>query len=219
MDMGFMLALRSRILGNKNLVRDLIGMLLALAAGISGQLILSDPLKVLAPELPMLSLQDWPGSQFTVELQIIGGGAWQEERGFLQSIVLMSNKTPVAEATQTMTWYADLTQAGAAWHQHRSEPYYDFPIVATSAGEDKPESLLFCSPPDPDTSRECGYRAHWKHWYTQVTFTSRSIDDLPPSEMQKLTDRIDQLMMSAPDKPCMWIFCAGRGEAGKESRQ
>jgi len=205
-----MQSFRNKIVGNRNLVRDLIGILLALAVGVSGQLILADPLKVLAPELPMLSPQDWPGSQFTIELAIVNGRAWQEERSFTQSIVLIKNKTIIAEASQIITWYADLTQAAAAWNQHKGEPYYGFPIVARSTGNDKPVSMLFCGPPVPDTPGECSYRAYWEHWYTQVTFNMGTSDDFTFLEMQKLTDRIDQLLMSAPDKPCQGFFCTGK---------
>lgn len=204
-------SLRSLVAGKRYGVRDLIGILLALAVGISGQLILSDPLKILAPEIPLLSLSDWPGSQFTVEPQIIEGLAWQERRSFSQSIVLIKNETPLAEASQTSVWYADLTQAKAAWIQHKREPYHDFPIIARNTEDDKPASLLFCSTPVPDTPGECGYRAYWKHWYTQVTFYRGISKEFPLSEIQKLTDRIDQHLLSAPDKPCQGFFCNGEG--------
>jgi hypothetical protein len=211
-----MLFFKSRMVGNRNLIRDLIGILLALAVGISGQLILSDPLRVLAPKnLPLLSPQDWPGSQFNLELLIVGGRPWQENRSFMRSIVLIKDNTPIAEATQTIVWYADLTQAAADWNQHKSEPYYDFPIVAKNTDTDKPASLLFCSTPEPGLQGECGYRAYWKHWYTQVTIYGGISKDFPLSEVQKLTDRIDQLLMSAPDKPCDGFFCNGVGNEGR----
>ena len=50
-----MQSLRNLVAGKRYGVRDLIGILLALAIGISGQLFLADPLKILAPSLPMLS--------------------------------------------------------------------------------------------------------------------------------------------------------------------
>lgn len=202
-----MRSLRSTIAGKGYSVRDLIGMLLALAVGISGQLFLADPLQVLAPSLPMLSPEDWPGSRFTIERQIMGGRAWREQRSFQQSIVLIKNQKPVASATQIIVWYADLEQAKAAWDQHRKEPYYDYPIIARSTDKDKPASLLFCSPPVPDTPGECGYRAYWKHWYTQVTFYRGISEEFPLPEIQKLTSRIDQHLISAPDKPCQGFFC------------
>ena len=211
-----MLFFRSLMVGNRNLVRDLIGIVLALAVGLGGQLLLSDPMRVLAPELPVLSPQDWPGSQFFGPLRIEGGRPWSDQRAFQQSIALIRNEVGVAEATQRISWYADLTQAAAAWDQHKSEPFWDFPIVARNTGNNKPESLLLCSTPEPDISPLCSYRAYWEHWYTEVTFTSRTIDDLPPSEMQKLTNRIDQLLMSAPDKPCQGFFCKDTMEAGNE---
>jgi hypothetical protein len=202
-----MQSLRSLVAGKRYRSRDLIGILLALAVGISGQLFLADPLKILAPSLPVLSPADWQGSQDNREPIILSGSAWNEKRSFQQSIVLIKNQKPVASATQIIVWYADLTQTKAAWNQHKREPYYDFPIIARGTNEDEPASLLFCGPPVSDTPGECAYRAYWGHWYTQVTFYGGNSEDFPLSEMRKLTDRIDQLLMSAPDKPCQGFFC------------
>ena len=197
---------------NRNLVRDLIGILLALAFGISGQLILSEPVKILAPRLPMLSPQDWPGSELGRALSITGGRPWRENRSFTQSIMLIKNGISIAEATQRIIWHADRMQAAAMWNQYKNEPYYDFIVIASSTNNDKPESVLLCSTPAPDTYRECLYRAYWEHWYTDVTFTLGISDDVPLSEVQKLTDRLDQLLMSAPDTPCQGVFCTNEME-------
>ena len=202
---------RSLTAGNRNLKRDLIGILLAFIAGISGQLFLLNPLRVLAPELPMLSPRDWPGSQYNLELLSTDGRPWSEYRAFQRNIVLIKDGVLVKEAEQTIVWYANLTQAAAAWDQHRREPYHDFPVVDSNTRKKGPESLLFCSPGEPYISPLCSYRAYWKHWYTNVDFYGRTDEDLPLSEVQKLTDRIDQLLMSAPDRPCQWFSCIGIG--------
>ena len=205
-----------RLAGYGNQAGNLIGILLALAIGVSGQLILSDPVKFLAPELPMLSPQDWPGSQLMRERIILYGRSWRSERSFSQSLGLMRNGIFAAEAAQVITWHADPLQAAAAWRQQQNEPYYDYPTVASSTDKDKPQSLLFCNTPAPDTYRECAYRAYWGHWYTQVNFYLGLSDDFPLSEVQKLTDRVDALLFSAPDKPCAGLFCPPIGEADVE---
>ena len=133
-------------LGNRNLVRDLIGIVLALALGFGGQRFLSDPVSVLAPELPVLSTQDWPGSQFSVEPQIIEAGAWSETRAFRQSLILIRNEIAIAEVTQTILWHADRMQAAAAWDQHRNDPYYDFPVVVSNTDNNRPEIRAYLQP-------------------------------------------------------------------------
>lgn len=182
--------------------RDVLGILLALVAGLAGELVMADPLRFLAPQIPMLSTPDWPGSQVTVELQILDGLAWRERRGFLKAL-----GQPVrAEATQVLTWYADPAAAAAAWEQHRNVPDA-YEIVAASAGDQVPESVLLCSPAEPMNLRECYYRAHWRHWYSYVNFVGRTPEDLPQAEMQRLAARVDQLLLSAPDRPCQGFFC------------
>ena len=104
------------MVGNRNLVIDLIGVLLALVAGISGQLILSDPLHFLfrTSELPLISPEDLPGSQVSRELEIIGGRPWSNQREFGQSMVLIRNEMMIVETDQYIVWFADPTQAVAA---------------------------------------------------------------------------------------------------------
>lgn len=215
-----MLFLRNRIAANRNLVGDLIGILLVLAVGISGQLLLSDPLRFLfrASELPMLSPEDWPGSQISRELSIIGGRPWSHRRHFVKGIVLIKNEMTMAEAYQGIVWYSDLTQAETDWKRYQGLPTSDFQIIASSTDKSKPESVLFCITPGIQIPHECIYRAYWEHWSTAVSFYGRTDEDLPFSEMQKLMDRTDQLLMSAPDKPCQWLSCIGTAEVGKESR-
>ena len=184
-------------------LRDWTLILLLLSLGLLGQFILFDPLRILAPDLPMLSPHDWPGSQLTTPRLIMAGWQWRSQRSFLQSI----DQPPGAGVTQVIAWYADQSQAAAAWEQHKSEPYYDYPILATSTESNRPQSILFCTPVEPMTSRECSYRAYWGNWYTYVDFYARTTEEFPPEEMQILMQRVDQLLMSAPDKPCQGFFC------------
>ena len=73
---GAMQYLRIPKVGDRMQFHDLMAIVLLLTAGIGGQFILSDPLKVLAPEVPMLSPADWPGSQYNLELLITDGRPW-----------------------------------------------------------------------------------------------------------------------------------------------
>ena len=204
-----MLSFRSLMIGNREQVRDLIGILLALVVGLSGLLIVSEPLKILAPRIPMLSTEDWPGTQVTEDLSILDGWSWWEKREFYQSIVRIKNETPVVEASQRTIWYADPMRPAAEWEAYLGDSYNGRLLVAKSLRKDRPLSLLFCSDAS-EYPRECTYVAYWRHWYTEVTIWSKSEEDLPLSRREKLTNRIDQLIMSAPDTPCLWRFCPGR---------
>jgi hypothetical protein len=212
-----MLFLRDRIAANRNLVGDLIGILLLLAAGISGQLLLSDPLRFLfrASELPMLSPEDWPSSQISRELSIIGGHPWSHQRKFGQDMVLIKNNMTMEEVDHYIVWYSDLTQAETDWKLYQRLPTSDFQVIVSSTDKNKPESVLFCLTPGIQIPHECYYHAYWEHWFTEVYFYGRTDEDLPFSEMQTLMDRTDQLLMSAPDKPCQWLSCTGTAEVGK----
>lgn len=68
--------LRIPKVGDRKQFRYLIAILMLLTACIGGQFILSDPLKVLAPEVSMLSSADWPSSQYNLELLITDGRPW-----------------------------------------------------------------------------------------------------------------------------------------------
>src|SRR5215216_13414 len=158
-----------------NWLQDGIAILLLLAVGLAGQFILSDPLRILAPDLPMLSPEDWPGSQLSTPRLIMDGLEWHIQRSFLQGI----DQPPGGGVTQVIAWYADRRRAAATWEQHKNEPYYDYPILAVSTASDRPQSILFCSPAEPLTSRECSYHAYWGNWYTYVDFYARTTEEFP----------------------------------------
>lgn len=199
---------------NANLVRDVFLNVLILTAGLAGQFILFDPLRVLAPDLPLLSPDDWPGSQLTTPRLIVDGLEWQSQRGFMQAI----DQPPRAGVTQVIVWYADWVQAEEAWELHKNEPYFDLPILASSTDRNQPQSILFCTPPELISPRECSYRAYWGNWYTYLEFYGRTGKDLPLSEIQMLLERVDQLLMSAPNKPCQGFFCMDNRPVEKSGR-
>ena len=181
---------------------------MALAVGIGGQFLLSNPLRVLAARLPMLSTGDLPHSQVATDLSILDGWSWGERREFHQSLVRVKNEEPVLKTSQRLIWYADPLLPAREWKGHFGDSYNGQLLVAKSLRKNRPLSLLFCSDAS-EYPRQCTYVAYWRHWYTEVTLWSRAEDDLPPSRRKRLTDRIDQLMMSAPDTPCLWRFCPG----------
>jgi len=210
-----------RFVGTSNFSRDLIGILLALVIGIGGQIFvfsIPDPFVVLAPQIPLLSPPDWPGSHASIGLGISTEWRWREKREFQTELELI-NDTYSAYTRQKVVWYADPMETAAAWNQLNTESYNEQPIVASFRGNDKPASMLFCRKKDlPDDPHECWYLAYWEHWYTEVIYWSQIDDDLQSLEMQQIATRVDQLLMSAPDEPCYGILCTGTGEVGNAGR-
>ena len=205
-----------RVVGNRNLFRDAIGILLALVIGIGGLIFvfsIPNPFTALAPQVPMLSPADWPGSHASTGFGISTGWRWQEKREFSLPLVLNTG-TYYAEIGQIAVWYADPTEAAADWNQLNTESYKEQPILASFSGDDKPASMLFCGKKDlpEDESQdwhECWYLAYWEHWYIEVSYRSPFEEDFPSLELQQITAQVDQLLMSAPDEPCYGIICTG----------
>ena len=107
-------------------------------------------------------------------------------------------------------------KAAASWHQLTSDyeaTYSEQAIVVSftsNANNDKPESKLFCRSKEllnADDQHICAYFAHWEHWFTQVMFY---FEEFQPFELQQITGRVDQLLMSALAEPCYWIFCTNQ---------
>src|SRR5688572_1380926 len=206
--MGF----SNRIISNRSLIKDLAGVLLALTIGIGGQIFISDPLGVLvsASKLPILSPQDWPGSWVTTELWISGTEPWKEKRQFVQVLSIENDMHNNSHIDHTIVWYADPSEAAAFWNQ--PNPYSDVwqEIAARNPEDGKPASRLLCVRKEtPNSPQACKYLAYWEHWYTEVDFWSQFDEDLQPLEIQQITTRVDQLLMSAPAEPCKGIFCTG----------
>jgi hypothetical protein len=204
-----------RWIRSQTLTRDRIGLLLALLIGIGGLLfvfLLPDPLLRLAHQVPMLSPQDWQGSYVSTELFISESSApWKERRRFFMTLGLNPDAHTNAFISQTMVWYADPMEAAAAWDQLDAESYNGQPIVARNTEQGKPASMLFCGENESaDFPGNCIYLAHWEHWFTEVVFWSQFEKDLQLPEVQQITSRVDQRLMSAPEEPCYGFLCTGR---------
>lgn len=191
----------------KNRIKDLVGIILAFAVGISGLVISLNPLKILAPEIPMLSSQDWEGSRTISNLEDSSSSnlkLWKEKREFTIRLEVGRYYGTNAEIWQRSVWYAESTEALWAWTNRDSRQMRSFfnevPINSTPLGNNNPASVLYC-----DERRNagfiCGYFAYRGNWYMEVWFWSHGDEYLSYSEMDKIIIRIDQLLMSAPDQP------------------
>jgi hypothetical protein len=217
----------------RNLSRDQMGILLALIIGIAGQLIvflIPDPLKILAPQIPLLTPRDWQGSYIGTELFFTDNWrasysvetpwspfVWDEKRGFYQSLYLTGDDF-LSSVDQTIVWYADPIENANVWKKELDAGAYNgWPIIESRLSSDRPAFLLACVPdPGPMTSQpQCWYLAYWEHWFTAIFFYRQSngetlTDDLLLQDIRQLTARVDQLLMSAPDEPCFGFLCTGR---------
>ena len=195
--------------------RDRIGILLALTIGIGGLIfvfLLPDPLLRLAPQIPVLSPQDWPGSYISIGPFISDPSApWKEKRRFFMTLGLSSDEHTNAFIDQTVVWCADPAKAAAAWDQLDAKSYNGHPIVARNTDPGKPASMLFCVVKEsPDSPWACTYLAYWGYWFTEVLFWSQFEEDLQLPEMQQIISRVDQRLMSAPEEPCYGWLCTGQ---------
>jgi hypothetical protein len=195
-----------RLAITKNKTGDLIGIVLALIIGFSGLMISLNPLEVLAPGIPMLSSQDWEGSRTTSRLRDSSSSnlkQWNKKRVFDIRLEVGRYYGTNAEIWQGTVWYAESTEALSAWTRRdsrQSDFFNNAPIASTSLDKDNPASVLYC-----DERRKigfiCGYFAYWENWYTEVWFWSHGDEYLSFSEMQQIIIRVNQLLISAPDKP------------------
>jgi hypothetical protein len=200
--------------GDRNLLWDGIGILLALTLGIGGLIFvfsIPDPFVSLAAQTPLLTPQDWPGSYASIALSISTEWPWRQKREFHTDLELNSG-TYGAGIGQIAIWYANPLEAAADWNELDRASYKEQPFVTSAGGDGQPVSMLFCGSGSmhlPEGFRECWYLAYWKHWYTEVNYRSQLAEDLHALEMQKIATRVDQLLMSAPDEPCFGILCTG----------
>jgi len=219
--------------GRTSLSRDRIGILLLLTVGIAGQLIvflIPDPLDILAPQIPMLTPRDWPGSIIGTELFFTDNWrasysadtswspfVWDQKRGFYQSLYLTGDNF-LSFVDQTILWYADPIENASVWKKELGAGTYNgWPILESRLSSDKPASFLACVP-DPGlmtSPPQCWYLAHWEHWFTAIFFYRQSngailTEDLLLQDIHQLTARVDQLLMSAPDEPCFGFLCTGK---------
>lgn len=209
-------SLLSSLTGTKNLPRDRVIILLLFTISVTGQIIvflIPDPLRILAPQIPMLAPQDWLGSQMGTEMFFTDNWQtssalwspflWEEKRGFYQSLYL-TRDTVNASIDQTIVWYASTSENADVWNQLDPYTYNGWPIIERNTDPDKPASILACN---PDFPPQCWYLASWEYWFTGVFFWRQSNEDLLMQDIHQLTARVDQLLMSAPDEPCYGFLC------------
>lgn len=213
-------SLISRRVGVRNLSRDQITILLMLAIGVTGLLIvflIPDPLSMLTPQVPMLGPQDWPGSYIGTEMFFTDNWRtdptapyspfyWEEKRGFYQSLY-MSLDIANASIDQTVVWFSSPAANAAAWNELDPNAYYGWPIIERRSDTDKPVSFLACNPDLVSSPPQCWYLASWGHWVTGVFFWRQSNEDVLLEDIHQLSGRIDRLLMSAPEEPCFWFLC------------
>ena len=212
-----------RSTGNRKVSKDQITILLVFVIGLFGQMIvflLPDPLQVLAPQIPMLTPQDWQGSYvgtkmfFTDNWQTSTSNPyrpflWEEKRGFYQSLYLPPGAGNIS-IDQTVIWYANSGENADEWNQLvNADSYNGSPLLERSLDMSKPASFLACHPEIPP---QCWYLAYWDHWFTAVFFWREADEALLIQYIHQLTARIDQLLMSAPDEPCYGFLCTNSDE-------
>ena len=199
-----------------SIVRDLLGVLLFLSLGIGGQRFLRNPAGILTPDLPMLSREDIPNtnSATTPVYEDSQSGSISQQREFHVTLIIgeegqtyrddgwLTNKG--ATILQNAFWYAEPTEAVLDWRWRESRIKNEFsnipPIVSNSLGENKAASSLYCSD-EPNHRRICVYLSYWKHWYTEIRFLSGGDEYLSFADVQSLSSKATELLMSAPDRP------------------
>lgn len=216
--------------GRTSLSRDQIAILLLLIIGIAGQSIMfmiPDPLKILAPQVPMLMPRDWQGSYIGTELFFTDSWrasyntetpwspfVWDEKRGFYHSLYLTGDQF-LSSVDQIIVWCADPIENASAWKKEfDAGTYNSWPILESRLSSDQPASLLACNPDVTSSPPQCWYLAYWEHWFTAIFFYRQSngetlTEDLLMQDIRQLTARVDQLLMSAPDEPCIGFLCTG----------
>jgi hypothetical protein len=197
-----------------SIVRDVLGVLVFLSLGIGGQRILLNPVGLFTPDLPMLSREEVPNSATTPVYENSQPGSISQQREFDVTLIIgeedqkyrgdgwYSNKG--ATITQKVFWYAEPAEAVFAWEHSDNEIKDQFsnipPIVSNSLGENNAASSLYCSD-EPNNRRICVCLSYWKHWYTEIRFLSGGDEYLSFADIQNLSSKASELLMSAPDKP------------------
>lgn len=204
------LFLTARSFDNQLWIRDILGILIAVAVGISGQFFVLNPLRILAPKTPLLAPQDWEGSRASSGPEVYSRAnisRWKEKHEFAirlqrgQYWVLNSG----AEIWQRAAWYADPLEAIDAWNRRENGQMGEFsnviPIRTKPLEQDSPGSVLYCRESSQYDTRRCTYFAYYHHWYTEVWFWGGGDQYLSLADVQSITGRVDQLLLEAPDKP------------------
>jgi hypothetical protein len=93
------------MINNRDMIKDLVGILLILAIGIGGLIVISDPIRILIPKHPLVSSEDLQGNWVTLEVEIIEARHWEENR---ELIIRLKSKDDAegnnAEIVQRASW-------------------------------------------------------------------------------------------------------------------
>lgn len=175
---------------------DLIGVIAFLILGALGYWVTSDPVRLLVPEHPMLSIHDWTDSDSGHEARISKSRNWNEERIL---VVRLESKRDSARIVQTAAWYSDSTEASYMWERTQFKYKWDL-ISEKYISNDSPASRLYCRDLSPTFTTSCYYYAYRGHWFTEVHLSSSTVEYLSLSEVEMITQRVDELLMSIPEE-------------------
>ncbi len=188
---------------HKNRIMDLIGISLTLAIGISGLNFLSDPMRMLIPEHPMISARDWPGSRESRKLEIIDADNWEQSRELALDLFRQEffDGYHSADIEQRAVWFADQARTVDQWNNSGEYIRETWQLVEENlADHEQPISQLFCDPtPLPADRNSCRFFAYRGHWFTEIDFRSYDSVLLPDSEILRIVARAKQLLMSATE--------------------
>ena len=131
----------------------------------------------------------------------------QDNREYFLRMKIAKSKDYIKDVTvwQYTTWHADPTKPADEWNKRKRE-FNSEPIPLSSFAIDKPESALYCPnqtnyPSINFYEQNCSYLAFRGHWYTEVVLYSRGEEYLSYTEIQKIVNEVDQLLLAAPDEP------------------
>ncbi len=194
---------------NRTKLVDFFGIILIVLIGIGGQVYVFNPASALRPDIPLLSTQDLPGSQLEVRLRV--PREWKPgKHEYFMKMKIITNEPYINETkvmvSQSAIWYADPDKTIDEWNNRKRDFGNMKTVTMTSLAIDRPESVLYCPYGIDESSKNyyeqsCDYRAYWGHWYTEVELYSRGEQHLSYLEVKKIIDRVNQLLLSAPDRP------------------
>lgn len=182
---------------------DLLVITTFIIIGVLGYWLTKDPVSQIIPNHPMLSPQDWADNRSRYPAQITEARDWDVERNLI--IRLRSDwdeNFDRGEIVQTAVWYKDEVQAASMWNRTYYSSSSDWALIDEKfISRNTPASRFYCNTnPKSNNTTLCNYFAYRDHWYTKVNFRSDSDKFLPLSEVRQITQKIDQLLMSAADE-------------------
>lgn len=191
---------RRAMIDKRNLIYDLVGITIFLVLGVFGLIVVSNPIRILIPNHPMISPQDWPGSLSSEGVEIIDGTQWNEKRELLIRLNLDKPGGYDTEITQNAIWHTNMEETALMWKESRLDR--DWKLISENGiSRDKPASRLYCRDDlNPPYKITCYFYAYRGHWFTTIHFTSKSDNSLIFAEIQRISARAEQLLMSVADE-------------------